>query len=219
MREDVWLAARLGRRCYTVEAGDDPAGLPEDGFLQAKVPAAAVGRVAELEAVGFRVVDVNVRLERAPGPLADTAGWRVAPATDAEREPVLEIAAGELTASRFHLDPLIAPEVAVAVKRDWAAAVLDGLRGEGALVAERGGEVGGFLAVLAEGDRRTIDLVAVRAGRRRSGAGRALVAALARSAPGGIAVGTQIANVAALNFYCDLGFRAVAAQYVLHCHR
>jgi ribosomal protein S18 acetylase RimI-like enzyme len=218
VREDAWLARRLGRPAFVLDPGDDPVALP-DGFLQAKVPAGDVARVGLLEAAGFRVVDVNLTLRREPAPLAAGALLPVVAARPAHRDAVLRIAALDQRSSRFHLDPAIPDDVAAAIKRDWAAAVMDGERGAGMLVALDGDDVAGYLAAGTRGDAAVIDLIAVRSGRRSAGAGSALVAALARGGARPVEVGTQAANVGALRFYERLGFRAIDSRYVLHLHR
>jgi ribosomal protein S18 acetylase RimI-like enzyme len=81
------------------------------------------------------------------------------------------------------------------------------------------GAVVGFLAVLARAEARVVDLVAVRAGARRAGAGRALVAALLAGSDRPVEAGTQAANTGAVRFYERLGFVTVGARYVLHLHR
>jgi ribosomal protein S18 acetylase RimI-like enzyme len=213
VREDAWLGQRLGRPTFTIEDDDDPSMATGPGFFQARVDCADVARVRDLEHAGFRVVDVNVTLRREAEPLTNDGDVRVADAAPAQREAVLAIAADHFEVSRFHMDPAISDATASAIKRDWAASVLDGRRGERMLVAEVSGAVAGFLALLAG---PVIDLIAVRTDVRRSGAGRALVAACADQT---LTVGTQIANTGALRFYERLGFLTVASRYVLHLHR
>ncbi len=161
MRADDWLGERLGRPAHTLEAGDGAHGLAS-GFYQAKVDCEDIPRVRALENAGFRVVDVNLTLRREPGQF-DAPG-PVSVARPAHRAAVMEIAEHGFATSRFHLDPEIPAAAAAAIKRDWAAALCDGERGETLLVAEAGGAATGFLALL-EGS--VIDLIAVRADARR----------------------------------------------------
>lgn len=221
MRDDPWLAERLGRPAFTVEADDGPGVAPASpAFLQTRVPSADTQRVAALERAGWSVIDVTVTLAREPGPLDGGVAWTVAPARGSETEALLAIAERDYTVSRFHLDPLIPDSIAGRVKRDWLAACLDGKRGEGVLAAlDASGSPAGFLAVLETENASVIDLVAVSAAARGAGAGRALVAHLVTSADHTVQVGTQIANVGALRFYEELGFRTRETRYVLHCHR
>src|SRR5690606_27530818 len=112
------------------------------------------------------------------------------------------LAAAELRTSRFHMDPRIDAADADRVKREWARNCVLGGRGEEVLVARAGDRPAGFLAVLAAGDDRVIDLIAVSADHRRAGVGRALVAAFAARHAGAreLRVGTQAANVDSLRF-------------------
>ena len=210
MREDAWLAGRLGRPAFTWAPGEDTA-VPAGAFAQAKVPCADVETVSALEDAGFRVVDVNVTLERPAGGLGAPAGVDVGEATARQAGALLDIAGRAFTFSRFHLDPRIPDTTADAIKREWIRSYLDGVRGDRLLAASVGGQVAGFLAQLGN----VIDLIAVDAPHRGSGAGRALVAALAG---GPIVVGTQAANLASLAFYGALGFTVIDTKYVLHLH-
>lgn len=218
MRDDHWLAERMGRPVITIEAGDAPdAGAA--AFLQTRVPATDVARVTALERAGWSVVDVTVTLSRSPGIEPGAGAWRVEPAADRDRDALLAIAHDDYDVSRFHLDPQVPDDVARRIKRDWIAACLDGERGDGVLVAAGDDGPAGFLAMLRTPTAQVIDLIAVRAAARGTGAGRALVTRLLAESETTIEVGTQIANVAALRFYEALGFRARDTHYVLHCHR
>ena len=106
------------------------------------------------------------------------------------------------------------------MKEAWAGNYFDGKRGEGLLVAERDGTVGGFLQVLERGDAGTIDLVALDPALRGSGAFAALIRTwlVRRPAIARVVVGTQISNVRSLRAYGRVGFRVCAASYILHCH-
>lgn len=219
MRDDPWLAERVGRQVITLEAGDDPSSAPSgSAFMQARVPTGDIARVAALERAGWSVIDVTVTLEREPGPQPEDEPWDVGPALDEEREPLLRTAAEDYEVSRFHLDPAIPDAVARRIKRDWLAACLDGERGDGVLVARRADGPAGFLAIVRKPEASIIDLIAVRSAARGSGAGRALVGRLLADSPVAIRVGTQIANVGALAFYESLGFRACETRYAMHRH-
>ena len=221
MHEDAWLAQRLGRPVLTFEPADEPAAVAaaareRGAFAQAKVPCGEVATAGGLQDAGFRVVDVKVTLSRAAGGAAPDG---VSEAEEADREAVLDIAGAHYDVSRFHRDPEIPTAVASTIKRDWAAALLDGERGERLLVARRGGRAIGFLGIVrAAPDVRVIDLVAVHSDARGSGAGRALVEATLASGEGRVDVGTQIANDGALRFYERLGFVVTDTRFVLHLH-
>lgn len=218
MREDPWLAERLGRRVITLEDGDAP-DVTDAGFFQTRVATSDVARVAALERAGWSVVDVTVTLSRDPGIEPCSPAWSVGPPAAGDREVLLAIARDDYDVSRFHLDPWFPDAIARRIKQDWLAACLDGERGDRVLVVAGDDGPEGFLAVMRRPAAQVIDLVAVRAAARGTGAGRALVAHLLAESAETIEVGTQIANVAALRFYEALGFRARETRYVLHCHR
>lgn len=221
MREDAWLGERLGCSAWTVEDDDDADALAKGvpGFYQAKVPAADVARVGELEAAGFRVVDVNLTLRREPDGAIPHGSLVARDARHEDRDAVLAIAERDYTVSRFHLDPAIPDEVARRIKRDWAENFFRGQRGDRLFVVELEDRVVGFHLVIDRPEASIIDLIAVSEPARRSGAGRALVTALLESSQARpVLVGTQVSNVGALGFYERLGFTALASQFVLHRH-
>jgi ribosomal protein S18 acetylase RimI-like enzyme len=217
VREDAWLAERLGRPAFTLEEEDErlDAG---PGFYQAKVDCADVERVGALERAGMRVVDVNVTLRRAAAPGPEPAG-EVRDGTEADRGAVLDIAERDYTVSRFHMDPEVPDEKARLVKRDWADGFFRGTRGDRLLVAPAEGPVAGFHLIL-DGERaRTVDLIAVRGEARGRGLGTALLGELIAMRPErDVVVGTQAANRGSLRLYGRLGFEVADTRYVLHGH-
>jgi len=217
VRDDPWLAERLGRPAITVEAQDDP-DVSAAAFLQTRVPTSDVARVGALERAGWSVIDVTVTLAREPGFEPRAGVWSVDTAVAGDRDGLLAIAQDDYDVSRFHLDPQIPGAVARRIKHDWLAACLDGKRGDRVLVAAGDDGPAGFLAVLRTPATQVIDLIAVRAAARGTGAGRALVAHLLAESGETVEVGTQIANVGALRFYETLGFTARDTRYVLHRH-
>jgi len=224
VRDDPWLAKRLGRAALWWQDGDDPAQVAaaarerSPALAQARVAADAVATLGELQTVGFRVVDATVTMTGAAPPTASSKGIQIRDATPQDAPALLELAARHYGVSRFHLDPAISDELAGAIKRSWLQAYFDGGRGDRLLTADRDGRAMGFLALLRRDDGvAIIDLVAVHPELRMHGAGGALVAALA---PGFecIEAGTQLANTGALRFYERLGFTVAATAYVLHLH-
>jgi dTDP-4-amino-4,6-dideoxy-D-galactose acyltransferase len=223
--EDTWLTGVAGRPFWRV--GDDgPADVARHAAAHpgsvyaARVDAADTARVAALEGIGFRVVDCGVTLTRPPLPAPPDPPGVVA-AAPAHVEDVAAIGASAFATSRFHLDPRMPPGLADRIKAEWARNCAAGLRGAGTIVALREGRPAGFLAVLADGADRVIDLVAVAPAHRGRGVGRALVSAfIARWGPGAreLRVGTQAANVASLRLYGSTGFRVSATAYALHLH-
>jgi ribosomal protein S18 acetylase RimI-like enzyme len=211
--EDGWLSERFGHPVFTVhELGE----LGRAGTYQAKVATADVPRLHQFLDAGFRVVCTSVTLRREAAPIDGSAGVR--PLDPARDVSLSDIAAQAFRFSRFHLDPDVPDEVAVRIKRDWAQAYVDGTRGEGALVAELDGDVVGFLGIVAAGDVRVIDLIAVAPAAQGRGAGAALVRRLCSDWPGPVEVGTQTANERGIRFYERLGFETARTAYDLHLH-
>jgi ribosomal protein S18 acetylase RimI-like enzyme len=222
MLRDDWLSEILGYPVYVVEDGSVPPAGDERALLYAKVPVVDVARAAELHAHGFGVVDVNVVLTLSETHAAAAASAAsVAPLDPADADAVLDIAGSCFRLSRFHLDPRVADADASRIKREWIRSYVEGTRGEELLVAHAGGRPAGFLAVLADGGARVIDLVGVATEAQGRGVGSALVAAFVeRHAPYAheLRVGTQVSNVRSLSLYQAHGFRISGSAYVLHRH-
>lgn len=223
MREDRWLAERLGHQAWWIEPGTTAADVREHvarhspAFYQAKVDAHDIASLRELGAAGMTVVDLNLTVAR-EGDRDSESLLPVMEAKPEHGEALREIAARDYDVSRFHMDDEVPASAAARIKRDWVQAYLDGERGERLLVVERDGQPAGFLAELEVEGTRVIDLVAVRDRDRGTGVGRALVLEVVRTAAARVEAGTQAANVRALRFYESLGFRAARARYVLHLH-
>lgn len=128
------------------------------------------------------------------------------------------IAAEALRWDRFHADPRIDNGAADGLKADWIENDLKG-RADRTFVAETGGAVVGFCAMLLRPDLAVIDLIAVAPGEQGKGIGRALVAAAIdhyRDSVAAIRVGTQAANPQSLTFYHSLGFEEVGRADTWH---
>jgi GNAT superfamily N-acetyltransferase len=225
LREDVWLGEQLGRRAFTVDPEEriDAATLAAHerdhapAFYQAKVPLDAVGRIAELSALGFYFVDANLQIERPAGPpptvVSRAAVGRLRPD---QRAAVLDLAERSFNSDRFHLDPGIDSQAANRIKRNWVESYLQGTRGDWVLVAEAEGRPVGFLCML---NPSVMDLMAVDPGFRGGGVAGALTArAIADAVDEPMRLGTQAANVGATRLYERLGFLVRSAQAVLHRH-
>lgn len=234
---DAWLAAIFGRPVLRVDVAPGSARAVADAvradartqraaFYYARVDTADIAAVQALTAAGFGVVDVNVTLDRPPGPApGPVPGIDVGDVRPEDHADVLDIAGSAFRYSRFHFDPQIPVAIANRVKRDWIANYIAGRRGERLLVATRDGRAVGFLAVLvaeAQGKvARIIDLIATASEAQGLGVGTALVAAFVRvAAPGTdvLRVGTQVANASAIRLYTRLGFQQARSQYVMHAH-
>ena len=193
-------------------------------FATAKVPIQDCVGLAALVAFGFRPVDVSLsfaRAVRASGEIASqvwSGGVRLArPEDEAE---VRRIAAESLTTSRFHLDPTIGLDLAARIKSEWAGNFFSGKRGQAMVVAEKGGQMAGFLLFVYSEKALVIDLLAVDEPYRRQGAGAAIIAFAEANLPGftTLNVGTQAANTGSVRFYEAQGLRYAGASHVLHAH-
>lgn len=220
---DAWLSGELGVPAFHLNgsADDARAHLPQHrSFVDAKVPARDIAAVHALLDLGFRPVDVNVTLDRPRAGIEEARAAGVGFAERADAEAVAAIAAASLRTSRFHLDPLVADDVADRLKGSWARGFFAGTRGDWMVVARAGGRAIGFLQLLSRPDALVIDLIAVHADHRGAGLGRAMIG-FASEACGDqplVRVGTQVANVDSLRFYEALGFTIVRTEHVLHRH-
>lgn len=222
------MSGILGRAAWTVVAPPAGKATLEEldqtacSFATAKVPAADIVSVHELEVLGFRWIETALTLDAelagADSPLARFA-------RPADREAVERIAGSAFRFSRFHLDPRLPRELAHKVKAAWAGNWFAGGRGDGMVVAEDRGALAGFLQLRwAPEARLVIDLIAVGEGHERKGLARAMIrhAALHGTGDGrrprGMLAGTQAANVPSMRLYESLGFRLREAKVVLHRH-
>lgn len=230
IREDGWLAERLGRPAFTVAGDTDPEEVRthvEAGagprFYQMRIRTERVDDVRAFSAVGFSVVEATLVFGRLPERME--VGPEVVASRPEHRVPVVEIGRTAFRYSRFHLDPLIPNEAADRIKADWVESYFAGTRGDHILIGLADGEPAGFLAVLAsrEDERtlRTIDLVAVGPAAQGRGVARAMTAKFLEESVGvadEVIVGTQAANVPATRLYESMGFTLRRAEYALHLH-
>lgn len=241
IEQDSWLTGVFGYGVFKViqrsPGRDSPEGwLAEHvrgraaGFYYSRVGTDSIDAVRWLCASGFYVVDVNVTLTLTPvvldsrSPPTPPSGVTICAIQPGHQEAVLNIAASCFRYTRFHLDPLIPQVVADRVKRRWIESYTRGERGEALYVAVADGKVSGFLAVLGkavDGRRiKVIDLIGVDRAAQHRGIGRSLVRFFIdvyRDCDQ-LQVGTQLANMASLGLYQQLGFAVADAAYVLHRH-
>lgn len=226
---DAWLAEILGRDVYRVVVRDgivprETVRALQAGrvFLYARIPTTCLRAVADLESLGFRLIDTNVTFTRPiPSGVPAHATWRVRAAVPGDREAVTALGRAAFAYSRFHLDPAVPRPIADEIKARWAAAWFAGARGHAMVVAESEKRIVGFCLLLHGSDgTATVDLIAVDAAYRGRGIAGAMIAraeALSMPFPE-IRVGTQVANLASMRCYERLGFRIASSQYVFHYH-
>jgi ribosomal protein S18 acetylase RimI-like enzyme len=229
LKEDNWLSGRLEKQAFRL---DVPAGgilaaelrptlasINAPCFVYCKVPAAQMRTAHALEGNGFRLVDTLLTLERPMSPpVPGNGNARLSEPED--RLSVTQVARESFSFSRFHADPKIEREVANQIKADWAGNFFSGQRGDAMIVAEAQHRIVGFLQLLIPAQTLIIDLIAVHPSHRRQGYAAAMIACAQRhfSNLAAIRVGTQAANIPAVRMYERLGFRLMAAHYVLHYH-
>jgi ribosomal protein S18 acetylase RimI-like enzyme len=234
---DPWLTTTGGLPSYRLRTDADvlealsdlrsPASaevhclLEGEAFIYAKLPVSPTNPVGTLEELGFRVIDTGLgfakQLDGGPAPTRAS----VRPATPEDEESVTRVAARAFTMSRFHLDPLFGSERANRVKEAWARAYFAGERGEEMVVAERDGDLVGFLLLLRpDAATAVIDLIGMVEDAHGAGLGEAMIALGTTLLPGvsTMTMHTQAANVGAVRFYERLGFTFTGATYCLHAH-
>jgi ribosomal protein S18 acetylase RimI-like enzyme len=227
---DPWLAEIMDRPVFRVSASAEGAAAAEAhaarqarAFYFAKLPTRDVELLGRFVGAGFAVVDVAVTLEHVrdvpcPESLVTVREYR-----DGDEEAIVAIGGRSFELSRFHLDPLVEPATAHAIKAEWVRNYCRGARGDRLFVATLPGSDRpvGFLAALTTDDRAVADLMAVDASARGAGAGTALVAAFVsayRSRFSRLVVGTQVANVRSIRLFERMGFSFVRSEYVVHRH-
>lgn len=173
-----------------------------------------------LSAAGFRKVETLVTLELNPlkGFYGQTDGVLVRAGGMADVSACRGIATAALRWDRFHADTRIDDGAADRLKADWIANDLTG-RADRVFVAETGGAVAGFCAMLLRQDLAVIDLIAVAPDKQGKGIGRALVTGAIghyHERVVTIRVGTQAANPQSLTFYRSLGFEEVGRADTWH---
>jgi ribosomal protein S18 acetylase RimI-like enzyme len=235
IREDPWLADRMGRPVFRIEQAVtdgqpvDIGDLPGAGFYYAKLDVQDVGSARELTKLGLYVVDVSVTFRMQmpvdTGPAKRAEEVQVHDASPSHADDLVRIAGSCFRYSRFHLDPEIPTQLADQIKHDWIRSYVDRQRGECLLEAVIDDRPVGFLAVLScqdeRGRGRAIDLVGVDTAYQGRGVGSRLVAHFVGAYKDEfdyLQVGTQIANKPSLKLYQAAGFSISGAQYVFHAH-
>lgn len=224
---DTWLSVHLGMPCLRLTRA--PCSREEEMnfyesvsspcFAYVKSPVERVSDAHTLERLGFRLVDVNLILEKTTVPAHLNLPIGVRWARPEDRTAVEGIARTSFRYSRFHLDPRIPQGKADNIKAAWVGNYFEGQRGDALVVAESGGSCTGFLLLIKTDNAWVIDLIAVDAPYRGRGTAEAMIRfAEAHADRPRFRVGTQAANIPSLRLYEKMGFRMCAASYVFHLH-
>jgi dTDP-4-amino-4,6-dideoxy-D-galactose acyltransferase len=189
----------------------------EDGLecLYLLVTASDTGRLAEAQALGFRVYDVRVELD---GPAAATEAVDVRPGREDDRPWLDGLARRRFSDTRFYADPHFPRERVADLYVAWLDRAYSAA-GRSTLVTNARD---GFVVVAFDEGRETgtIELIAVDEAATGRGAGsRLVIAAGAAAAAAGLhamRVVTQGANVAAQRLYQRHGYRTTETDLWLH---
>jgi len=227
--KDQFLEVLLGRPAYLIGSNCQLSRKSleegEDSFLYAKISSDQVEDLERFQTLGFRVVDLNLQLERtidrsAPVPSSlhngITVGWSQA----SHRIEVREMARISFLLSRFHLDPKIENAVADQIKATWSENFFEGKRGDRMIVSTIENEVVGFILIIEGDDFACLDLVAVSTDHRRKGIATIMIEFALNSLghKEKFIVGTQVSNIPSIRAYEKLGFSTFSTTYVLHYH-
>lgn len=180
--------------------------------------AAAAAACAACAHLADRKVTFSRAVGAVPGQLADTEQV-VAVSNFSPELEALAWQSGEY--SRFRRDPGFAPDVFERLYSHWLRASLNGELARTVLAwAGPDGTPTGLLTLQAHGVQASIGLLAVQAGQRGRGQGRALVAAALRTAQDWgcerLRVVTQLDNLPACRFYTSMGFAIEHQENVCH---
>jgi ribosomal protein S18 acetylase RimI-like enzyme len=229
----------LGRKVYRITLDDDfvmdgpyDEGLGEYGnfcgllhehvFAYCKVGSSALSHVAFLERHDFHLIDTNITFTKRVSPICiEPADFEIRFATPADEPQTVDLAERSFSYSRFHLDTSFSIQSANAIKGEWVRNYFRGERGDSMVIASIEGKIVAFLQLFYEKDQAlVIDLIAVDRGHRGKGIGKSIISYAETYCRGfkKVKVGTQLANLASLSFYENMGFRIISSQYVFHYH-
>ena len=227
--KDQFLEVLLGRPAYLIGSNCQLSRKSleegEDSFLYAKISSDQVEDLERFQTLGFRVVDLNLQLERiidrsAPVPSSLDNGITVGWSQASHRIEVREMARISFLLSRFHLDPKIENAVADQIKATWSENFFEGKRGDRMVVSTIENKVVGFILIIEGDDFACLDLVAVSTDHRRKGIATIMIEFALNSLghKEKFIVGTQVSNIPSIRAYEKLGFSTFSTTYVLHYH-
>lgn len=232
LKHDKWISEKLGFAVYNLtsvtklmESTNIHSELDKYEFIYCLTSTENVTTLNFLEQNGFRVVDTRVSFNKKGISSIEEFSDDILimrHAEESDREEVCVIGGRDFLYTRFHLDPYIDNGAANEIKREWIENYFNGKRGDDLLIAEKEGQVAGFLSVIEKKDqnRAIIDLVCVSKDFQKQGVGRTLLSFFESEYKGYmLEVGTQVANIASMRCYVAAGFRPYETKYIVHRHR
>ena len=211
------------------ESSDLKEFLSKECFISAKLDTFEQACESEaLMSLGFQYVGTQVVLEKGlqkeqieegdtfQNPAMTSHAVRVEKVISLENLPLKELG-GVYTRTRFHMDPAISKAKADDLWVEYLRNFKFGSDRD-LYVAKIGDDVAGCIATLDQDNLTYLFLVSILPGFQGRGVGQALVLEIVKDNPGKtLRTGTQICNVAALNFYMKCGFKkVVGTQNMLH---
>ena len=176
-----------------------------------------------LEARGFRFIELNYRPRLAglaQHELGSADDVRIDTALPADAPAIAEIAAQVFDTGRFHVDPLVGPEIGNRRYRAWAANAFDN-PAQSVLACLMADRLVGFFVVESPADKvRFWSLIGLAPGWGGRGLGRKVGRAVLRKHReedvDEVSTSMSSHNVAAMKLYASLGFRFPSPFITLH---
>lgn len=223
---DLFIESFLCKPCFRLNVCDLDSVTFQSGkfgFVDTKVSTSNIESITKLEKAGFNLIDTNIKMQRSASQTWENQGisssYRIELVKTSDKLEVEHIAKSSFNFSRFHLDPNISDSVANEIKRNWASNFFEGKRGDCMIVVKYLNRTIGFLQLLDEEDKRTIDLIAVLKNHHGNGLASAMIRFAAKEdLTRNIVVGTQVSNIPSLRCYEKLGFRVIESNYIFHYH-
>jgi ribosomal protein S18 acetylase RimI-like enzyme len=198
-------------------------------YFVVRIPADDVSLLHALEDRGFRVLVPMVTLGKNPAGNPDVVvpvGVEISKVQEQEVDQVEAIAAHAFRWGRFSADPGVRPDAAQTLHAEWASNCCKRSQAESVLVARRGHEVLGFIALkflLAREARvGSVELIATSENARGLGVGRALLQRACNwfaQFTENVIVRTELPNTIALRLYESEGFRILNGSLYLSLWR
>lgn len=211
LHKDQWLSNYFEYAVYNYKAERDniPSAFPQ-GLVISKIATSEIDILNALLNYNFRLIETALVFNQAKL-LTHAVTHNIRDAQLNDKFQVCNIAKDAFVNSRFYQDNNIDNSIASRIKTDWIANYFNGERGSDLLVAYNGDVVTGFVLLIDN----IIDLIAVAKNYQNQGVAKDLIK-VANDKCGLLTVGTQLINIASINFYEKNNFVLAKSQYVLH---